>query len=426
MPLLLPRPLAHLLFASAGVVITLAADLPSPANYHENWPRFRGPDGGGFSLEKDLPVTCDVAAGKNVAWSVEVPAEGFSSPVIWGDRVFLSGGDESKCEVMAFDATTGKVEWEKTVPRPADAADEKFEVPDQCGMAAATVATDGLRVYAIFANGDLAAFDFAGALVWSKRMALPKNPYGHAASLLTVGDLLIVQFDQGDPDDHLSKLYALDGATGKVVWEQPRPVGASWATPLIFDAGGLPQIATLAVPWVIAYAVKDGAELWRAECLDGEVTPSPIFAAGQLLVVSPASKLQSIRPDGRGEVTKSHLGWMAEDGIPDISSPVSDGTLVFVVNTGGTITCYDTKDGRKQWEHDLGEEIHASPSVAGGRVYLLTRKGTLITVAAAREFQELGRGTLGEPIVASPAIAHGHMVIRGTKHLISLVTKPQN
>ncbi|MGB8168101.1 MAG: PQQ-binding-like beta-propeller repeat protein [Chthoniobacteraceae bacterium] len=404
----------------AGGAAALATDLPTPAEYETNWPRFRGPGGAGVYAPDDVPLTCDFKTGANIAWTAAVPAAGFSSPVVWDDRAFLSGGDEETREVMCFDVSSGKLLWQRIVPKTAGGADEKAEVPDQCGMAAATVATDGRRVYAMFANGDLAAFTFDGDVAWSKHLAVPKNPYGHATSLLTWQDRVIVQFDQGQPDDQLSKLYAFDGATGAIVWQQPRPAGASWATPITFDAAGQSQLVTLAVPWVISYAAKDGTELWRADCLDGEVTPSPIFVRGTLFIVSPSNKLQSIRPDGSGDVTKTHLGWAAEDNIPDVTSPVSDGELIFVIDTSGTLTCYDAKDGTKQWQQDLGEECNASPSIAGHRLYLITKKGTLVVAAVAREFKELARSPLGEPVLASPAFAQHKIFVRGTRHLICI------
>jgi outer membrane protein assembly factor BamB len=411
------------LFSMAGVAATLAADLPSPAEFHANWPRFRGPDGNGVAAQDDAPLTCDVKTGANIGWAAAVPAAGYSSPVVWGDRVFLSGGDETQREVMCFDVASGKLLWQGAVPKTAGSPAEPPEVPEQCGMAAATVATDGRRVYAMFANGDLAAFNFDGSLVWSKFLAFPKNPYGHAASLLTWQDRVIVQFDQGETDDNLSKLYAFDGGTGAIVWQQARPVGASWATPITFEAGGASQIVTLAVPWVIAYSAKDGAEIWRADCLDGEVTPSPIFAGGTLFVVNPSNKLQAIRPDGHGDVTKTHLIWAAEDNIPDVTSPVSNGELVFALDSGGILTCYDAKDGARQWSHDFSEECHASPSIVGSRLYIVTKKGTLAVVEAAREFKELGRSALGEQVFASPAFALNKIFVRGIKHLICIEGK---
>jgi outer membrane protein assembly factor BamB len=411
------------LLALATATGALAADLPTPEEVRANWPRFRGPDGGGVCAQGDAPLTCDLKNGSNIAWTVAVPAAGFSSPVVWGDRVFLSGEEEGKCGVMAFDGATGKLLWQTAVPKTAGGPDHRPGASDQSGMAAATVATDGSRVYAIFANGDLAAFDFDGKVVWSKQLAISKNQYGHATSLLTWKDRVIAQVDQGEADDNLSKLYAFDGATGATAWEQPRPVGASWATPITIEAAGKSQVITLAVPWVISYGASDGKELWRADCLDGEITPSPVFAGGTLLVVHPSSKLQAIRPDGEGDVTNTHLGWVAEDGIPDVTSPVSNGELVFLVDTGGVLTCYDAKSGRKQWEHDLGEECKASPSIVGDKLYLIMRPGTLVVVEAARQFKELGRSALGEPVFASPAFAQHRIFVRGTKRLICIGAK---
>ena len=422
MNIIRPGRLILLLAIAAGVIFADAADLPSSEEYRANWPRFRGPDGGGAS-KNEVPTACDVKAGTNIAWIVEVPVEGFGSPVVWGDRVFLSGGDEMKREVICFDLQSGKLLWRSAVPKTAGSPDENPQVPDQCGMASVTVATDGLRVYAMFSNGDLAAFNFDGTLAWAKFLGTPKNQYGHATSLLTWQDRVIVQFDQGVADDKLSKLLAFDGATGAVAWEKPREVGASWATPIVFDAAGKSQLVTLAVPWVISYSPKDGSELWRADLLDGEVTPSPIFAGGSLFIVSPSNKLQPIRPDGSGDVTKTHVGWIAEDGIPDVTSPVSNGELIFTVTSGGMLTCYDAKDGRKQWEHDFEDECNASPSIAGDKLILITNKGTLIAVEAAREFKELARSPLGEKIYASPAFAQGRMLVRGVKHLICIGAK---
>jgi len=420
-----PRPgkIILLLSAIAGTTVAFAADLPTPEEYAANWPRFRGPDGSGVFAKGEVPLPCDVKTGANIAWIVEVPAPGFSSPVVWGERVFLSGGDAAKRTVMCFDANSGKLRWQREVPKTAKSP-ENFEVPDQCGMAASTVATDGRRVFAIFADGDLAALTFDGEVAWSKSLGIPKNQYGHATSLLTWQDRVIVQFDQGEADDKLSKIFAFDSATGAAVWEKPRPVGESWATPIAFDSAGGPQLLTLGNPWAISYSPKDGAELWRADCLDGEVTPSPVFAGGALFIISPTHALMSVRPDGHGDVTKTHVGWKAEDGIPDVTGPVTNGELIFVVDSAGMLTCYDAKNGSKQWEHELGEEVAASPAIVGKRVCLFTKKGTLVAVDVGREFNESGRSRMGEPVFASPAFTPGKIFVRGAKHLICIGAKP--
>jgi len=408
-----------LLFISA-VATAIAVDLPKAEEFNANWPRFRGPDGNGVCLVGDAPTKFDITSGENIAWSVEVPAAGFGSPVVWGNHVFLSGGDSAKCEVMCFDLASGKLQWKSTVPNAETASGAKAEAPDQSGMASSTVATDGIHVYAMFANGDLAALNFDGTIVWLKHLGIPKNPYGHATSLLTWQDQVILQFDQGEADEKLSKLYAFDGATGAIVWEQPRSAGASWATPIVIEATGKSQLITLASPFLIAYSVKDGSEIWRADCLDGEVTPSPVFAGDTLFVIHPTSKLQAIRVDGQGDVTKTHIRWIAEDGIPDITSPVSNGELVFLVDSSGMATCYDAKTGKKQWEHDFEEPCNASPSIVGNKLYLITKKGTLIVADSAREFKELARSTLGEEVLASPAFAQNKMFVRSLKHLLCL------
>jgi outer membrane protein assembly factor BamB len=287
------------------------------------------------------------------------------------------------------------------------------EVPDSTGYAASTMATDGRRVYAIFATGELAAFTLEGKPLWFKNLGPIKNPYGFATSLATWQDRLILQLDQGESDEAKSKLYALDGRTGQIVWQRPRKVGSSWATPIVIEGAGKAQIITLAVPWVIAYAAADGVELWRVDCLNGEVTPSPVFAGGMVIVASPSEKLLAIRPDGQGDVTKTHVAWTAEENVPDVTSPVSNGALVFTLTTGGLLTCLDGKDGKKQWDHDFETEFHASPGIAGGRLYLFSQKGTAVMVEATRQFKELFRTEMGDAFHASPAFMEDRIILRG-------------
>jgi outer membrane protein assembly factor BamB len=393
------------------------ADAASPQELMQNWPCFRGPGGGGVSPLTNVPASWDVKTGAGIAWKVLAPTSGFGSPIVWGDRVFLSGGDARKREVVCLDGKTGQILWRQPVANVPGAPAQPAEVPESTGYAAGTMATDGRRVYAFFANGDCAAFTLEGQPVWSKSFGALKNPYGHATSLTTWRDRLIVQLDQGDSEDNKSKLYALDGRTGQIVWQRPRKAGASWATPIVIEAAGKAQVITLAVPCVIAYAATDGTELWRVEGLNGEITPSPVFAGGLLFVASPSEKLMAIRPDGQGDVTKSHVAWTFEDSVPDVTSPLSNGELVFMVTTAGMLTCLDAKDGKKQWEHDYDMEFHASPSVAGGRLYLFSQKGTALVVEAARQFKEVSRTEMGDGIHASPAFAPDRIFLRGVTNV---------
>jgi outer membrane protein assembly factor BamB len=287
------------------------------------------------------------------------------------------------------------------------------------------MATDGRRLYVIFATGDVAAFSFDGKLLWEKGLGPLKNPYGYASSLSTWRDRLIVLLDQGEAEDGKSKICSLDGRSGQIVWQTARKVGSSWASPITFDVAGRSQVLALAIPWAISYNLSDGSELWRVECLNGEITPSPVLANGLFLVASPSEKLLAIQPDGKGDVTKSKVAWSTEENVPDVTSPVSNGELVFTLTTPGLLTCFDFKEGKKVWEHDFEIECHASPSIANGRLYVVGQKGSTIVVETSRQFKELARSELPDVVHASPAFVSDMIIMRGTTNLWGLanVTK---
>ena len=257
----------------------------------------------GISAYTNVPETWDAKSGKGIVWKTPVPLPGNNSPVVWGKRVFLSGADQRRREVYCFDADSGKLLWQQAVPGTPQSTAQPPKVNDDTGYAASTTATDGRRVFAIFANGDLAAFDFSGKLAWSKSLGLPENSYGHASSLATYKNLLLVQFDQGSSRAPKSKLLAFDSATGKIVWQVARPVPNSWSTPIVIRHADRDQVITAADPWVIAYNPADGAEIWRAKCLKTDIGPSPVFADGQVFVANDNCVLSAIRADGHGDVT---------------------------------------------------------------------------------------------------------------------------
>jgi len=396
---------------------TTESDAATPVEMKRNWPRFRGPEGSGVSFYTNAPKEWDAKTGKGILWKTAPSAAGFNSPIAWGDRVFFSGGNAMRREVLCLDARTGQMLWRHEVANVPGSPTQGLEIPETTGYAAASMATDGRRVYVIFANGDVAALSFDGKSVWSKSFGPLKNPYGYATSLVTWKDRLILQLDQGASEEGKSKLYAMDGRTGKIIWQRPRKVGSSWATPIVIEAAGKAQIIALAAPWVIAYAATDGTELWRVDCLNGEITPSPIFAAGFVIVPSPSDKLLAIRPDGQGDVTKTGVAWTTDENVPDVTSPVSNGDLVFSITTAGLLTCFTAKEGKKLWEHDFDMECHSSPGLAGDRLYLFGQKGAAIVVEAAREFKEVFRTEMGDAFHASPAFLNGKVILRGTTNI---------
>lgn len=389
------------------------ADAASPEELLRNWPRFHGPGGNGISSATNPPVHWDPKTGAGIAWKTPSPAQGFNSPLIWGNRVYFSGGNAALREVFCLDLNTGATLWRRAITNVPGSPTKPPEIPESTGYCAASMATDGRRVYAIFANGDLAALTLDGRPVWSKGFGALKNPYGHATSLATWRDKLIVQLDQGEIEDRKSRLYEIDGRTGAVIWEKPRQVSASWASPIVMEAAGKTQIVTLAIPAVIAYSATDGAELWRAELLYGEITPSPVFDGVHVIVASPSDKLVAIRPDGTGEISRTHVAWTNEDNVPDVTSPVSTGDLVFTLTSAGMLTCFDGKDGKKLWEHDYECECQASPVIAANKLYFVGQKGLAVVVEAARQFKEVFRTEMGDTFSATPAFAQDKIVMRG-------------
>jgi outer membrane protein assembly factor BamB len=351
---------------------------------------------------------------------------GNSSPVVWGDRIFLTGADEQTREVFCFDARSGELLWRQAVPGTPESTATVPKVMEATGYAAPTPATDGRRVYAIFANGDLGAFDFEGRLRWSRSLGIPKNAYGHASSLAMFQDLLIVQFDQGIREEKRSRLLALRGATGETVWETVREVPNSWATPIVIQVDGQPQIITSADPWVLANSPADGSEIWRADCLRGDVGPSPVFAGGMVFTANEFPGLAAIRADGTGDVTETHVAWEADLGAPDTASPLATEKFVFLLASYGILTCYDAREGGDPlWEQEFDASFVSSPTLIGNLMFLFGEDGKVYIVEpTADECRVVAENDLGEECVTSPAVVDGRIFIRGKEHLIGIGQKP--
>lgn len=426
-----------LLLASAGVVGALITAPPTPPVQEtpgvrteqppaldpaKQWPRFRGPGGDGVSATTNIPTKWDGSTGDGILWKTPVPLPGQNSPVVWGDRVFLSGATKERREVYCFDAKHGKLVWKAAVENVPGTA---FKSPraEEAGHAAPTTATDGERVYAVFANGDLTAFDFDSDLAWARSLGQLDNGYGHASSLAVWRDLLIVQADQGPVlrkgDVSKSILFAFNGKTGNVEWQTNRHVPASWASPIVIRVEGRDLIVTCADPYVIAYDPATGKEVWRAKCLGGEIGPSPTYADGVVYATQEGASLAAIRANGAGDVTKSHIKWQADDNLPDTVSPLSNGALVFTV-AGVNVACFDAADGRLLWEHDFDDTFRSSPSLVGDLVYLMDEKGVMHLFKAARSYVPVGTALLGEEANSSPAFLDDRIYIRGKKHLFCI------
>ncbi|MCK6499236.1 MAG: PQQ-like beta-propeller repeat protein [Nitrospira sp.] len=395
---------------------------PTAEEWARQWPQFRGHDGSGVAGSIQLPLTWDAKTGTGIVWKAAVELEGYNSPVVWSNHVFLTGGDKNQRLVYCFNLTTGERLWQRTLA-PTNTPSLPIEPPSQSGQAASTAATDGHRVYAIFATGELGALDFDGRWVWSRRMDFSENGYGHASSLVVWRDRLLIQADQGQAEDGKSKIEAVDCATGKVLWSVKRPVGGSWTTPLVIESGGHRQVLAAGDPWLMAYDVETGAERWRASVLGGELAPSPILAGDRVIATSPGHALTALKWDGSGDVTKTHVVWRTEDGVPDVPTPVVAGDLLFTANTEGHLICRELSTGQQVWKHELETEIQASPLVAGDRLYLFSQPGGGFVVQVAREFRQLSTFEMGDEVYASPAVAGDSLLVRTKKSLVRIGTK---
>ena len=310
-----------------------------PEAYAQAWPRFRGPTGSGISAYSDIPQRWNVSDGSGILWKAEVPLPGFNSPIVWQQRVFVSGATADEQAIFCFNADSGQLVWRRDVP-PDPAVSGELKVLEATGYAAPTMATDGVRVYAIFATGDVAAISLDGVEQWRKHIGLPKNPYGHASSLATYRDLLFIQMDQGTARDELSRLIALRGADGEVAWEVIREVPSSWASPIVVEHEGRAMVITGVEPWLIACSPEDGRELWRARRLKGEVGPSPVFVDGVVYAANEMGGIAAVRADGNGDVTETHLVWSTNIGVPDVCSPLVTDQFVLMI-AHGYLACHD-------------------------------------------------------------------------------------
>jgi len=273
-------------------------------------------------------------------------------------------------------------------------------------------------VYAIFATGDLAAFDFKGRMLWYKSLGIPVSLYGYASSLEVWQDRVLVQFDQAGAEDGKSRLYAFDGATGNTVWETKRPVPNSWTSPIVVKTDSGYRFITVADPWVIAYNPEDGKEIWRAGCVRGDVAASPVLAGNKIIAVAPDMFNVAIRTGGTGDVTATHVAWENDDVGPTIVSPVSDGSRVFFLDTYGTLYVVNAKDGKLIYEHDFNENVNSSPSLVAGKLYVLSIEGTMfIGTPGEEEFTLEASNPLGEQCFATPAFMPGRIYIRGKENL---------
>lgn len=379
------------------------------------WTRFRGPYGLGVSAVRRVPVDWDIAVGRNVRWKVPLEQAGFSSPIIWEERVFLTAADARERTVLAFDLVTGKPVWRQAVPY-GGGETTLPEVTDDTGYAAPTMVCDGARVFALFGTGDLAAFTLEGEGVWRQHLGAASIDYGLASSPVLAGGLLVIQGDRAEG----GLVKALDPATGALRWSLARDgIGPSWSTPVAIPPdGGLllhaPYVTTL-------HRVTDGRELWRVDAVGGEIAPSPAWDAGRFFLAQEYARVVAYAADGTN--APSQL-WEHFEHLPNVASPVARDGRVWVVTQGGEAACLDGATGEVFWQHTFDEGFYASPVIGGGHLYLVDRRGTVHILETGRFFKPVATLPLGEPTDATPAPGEGYLVFRTSQSLVCVGEPP--
>lgn len=376
--------------------------LPDAAQIRANYPSFRGPFGNGVSAHRNIPVDFDGPSGKNILWKATVPLSGYNSPVIWGNKIFISGASAQKREVYCFDRNSGKLIWSKTADNIPGSPATAPRTTDDTGLAAPSLYTDGIRVYAIFGTGDIIAFDMEGNRVWARNLGVPDNHYGHSSSLIGWKEKLFVQYDT----NRGQRLLALNVATGETIWETPRSVKISWASPILANVNGTFQIILATDPTVTAYNIDTGKEVWSVRGLMGEVGPSPAFGEGLVFATQEYATLMAINP-ANGQIV-----WQDDEYLSEVASPVAAGGMVFIATSYGVLVAYDAKTGNKLWEHDDGPGYYSSPVVVDNKLFIFDLDGRLQVYALEREKKLLAESNLGAKITSTPAFADGRMFIR--------------
>ncbi len=431
----------------AGIaLVMLAAAAALGAESGNNWPALGGPDGTSISAEKGLPI--EWSATKNVAWKTPIAGRGHSSPIVWGDRIFLTTAikgaavaDHGPVEhvlsgntylhpdaidaefshqyrVMAIDAGSGDIVWNRL-------ADEGPPYDDRHRMssyAAPTAATDGQYVYAYFGTPGLYAYDFDGNLAWSAKVGdIPTLGMGVGTSPVLAGDLVIIQADENLGDR--SAMVAFDKHTGSEVWRVARPVQVSWATPTLVNSGARDELVAIGNEWIISYDPASGEELWRMQGLAANAIHRPLIHGNTIIATAgyPQKVVKAVRLGGSGDLTNTeYLAWAYNKGTAYVPSNLAYDGHVYLLNDQGILTCLDADTGEIVYEGarmPVAQRFSASPVAFDGKFLMSGSDGDVFVIQAGPEFEVLSVNPMGEAIWASPAIANGRIYIRTLDHL---------
>lgn len=420
-------------------LVLLALLVLAPAARAGNWPGFRGPSGQGVSDETGVPLKW--GPEENVAWKTEVPGVGWSSPIVWEDRVFLTATTEdgTGCHVVSVDRKTGKVLWDTEVFKQTPKRKE-----GKNSYASPTPVTDGKAVYAFFGGGGAAAVDFDGKTLWTNTENDFYSQHGLGASPVLFEGLLIMPFDGSSPGPDTTVgwkkpwdqafILALDTKTGKEKYKARRGLSRiAHITPRLTEVGGKPLLVSGAGDVIQGFDPRTGELLWTVASQGEGVVPSIVIGEDLGLAFTSsgfeASAIRTVRldPAAKGDVTKTHIAWEQTRAVPTQPSFLYLNGLLFTVRENGIALCLDAKTGDIHWQKRIEGEYSASPVAAENRIYFLNEAGRTTVIEAGKAFKVLAENDLNPPgrCQASPAVSDGQIFIRSERHLFCVGTKPR-
>jgi len=402
----------------------LSADFDASA---ANWSRFRGPNGDGTASDSGIPVEWSEQGG-GILWKAPIPGAGNSSPIVWGDKIFLESAapDGKERMLLCLSTANGKKLWSKSI------SGTKGKIHNKSSQASATPATDGERVYCAFWDGSkvsLQAYDFTGKALWQRDLGSFKSQHGHGSSPIVYGDLVYYNHDQ----DGDAKIIALDAKKGTEVWSKSRKAfRACYSTPLVHENNAGPELIVASTAGMTSYNPKDGKENWTFNWDFGggmalRTVGSPIVSNGLALATSGdgsgARGMIAVKLGGKGDISKTGLAWENTKSFPYVPTMLTLGEHIYFVNDGGIAACHEAKTGKEIWKERLSGAFSASPVLIDGKIYAPSEDGSVYVFAATPTYKLLARNTIGGRLMATPAVADNRLYIRSEKELICIGKK---
>jgi len=376
-----------------------------------NFPSFRGQYGRGIAGGSGYPFEWDVETGKNIKWKLQVPKYGKSSPIIWGNKLFITGAEDTQCEIYCIDKISGNILWTASASGIPGEPTEPPKMDAEAGLATPTAAVNNDAVCAIFSNGNLICLDHDGNKKWALNIGPLENAYGYSCSLIIYENTLIVQHDS---DQRLS-MMGFDINTGEMIWETPRRGYPVWSSPVIGIFDNKPQVIINGNPAVTAFDPVDGKELWSVDCLSGDVAPSLAVNSSMVYAETDYQKLAAIKPGQNAGIV-----WEDNTFTSDVSSPVANNEILVIATGYGDVACYNAQKGDTIWTHYFMDPFYASPIIADGKIYLLDRTGVMHIVKASQKFEHIGTLSVGEPSDCTPAFSEKNIYIRTRNNLFCI------